>query len=46
VVLKIALRQLHCKTQAPNPATPYDQGSSYFGCALGLSASAMRVILF
>jgi hypothetical protein len=31
VVLKIALRQPHCKIQAPNPATPYEQFSSYFG---------------
>jgi hypothetical protein len=30
MVLKIALRQLHCKTQAPNPATPYDQFNSCF----------------
>jgi hypothetical protein len=47
VVLKIVLRQLHCKIQAPSPATPYEQ----FNSVLDLDSTfyrqdAMRVILF
>jgi hypothetical protein len=29
VVLKSALPQSHCKIQAPNPATPYEQFNSF-----------------